>query len=474
MDADVTTSTTFEPASSPSRAGYRPAKPGRVLGILFAAVVIAAGSYFATPPSSPADVPAPHANVPVPGDVGALTGLGPAPGVTVDGRLPIADRLTFWGDRVAARPRDFLSLVQLALVKAEQGRLSSDLEGYRQALTDIDRSLAIVPAYPPTIRARGSIRFALHDFSGALADARTVLEASPSDPAALALLGDAALELGSTDDAEAAYDRLGGLAPGPWLDIRRARLASVTGDADRALSLARRASEAAPSADPGEIGFYQYAVGEYARLSGDPVTARAGFEASFAARSSDIGALVGLARIDAFERRTDDAIANLRAAVAIAPQPESLSLLGDLLERSGDDAGAREAFETVRFIGRLGTLQGVVFDRQLLYFELDHGGATATVLDSAMASLAARPDASGHDMVAWALYRLGRLEEAAIEIDAARANGADGARLRFHDGAIALAQGDRARGLTLIESALADGPALDPRERAEAERLLAS
>jgi tetratricopeptide (TPR) repeat protein len=469
----VTTSTTVELASSASRARFRPAKPGRALGILIAAVVIAGGTYIAGPRTGPTNTHAPQANVPVPGDVAALTGPGAAPGATVDGRLPIADRLTFWADRVAARPDDFLSLVQLALVEAEQARLSADLDRYQRALTDIDRSLAIVPAYPPTIRARGSIRFALHDFSGALADARTVLEASPSDAAALALLGDAAIELGRTDEAEAAYDRLEGIAPGPWLDVRRARLASGTGDADRALSLARKASQTATSADPGEIAFYEYAVGEYARLLGDGVAARAGYEAALADRPSDIGALVGLARIDSFEGRTTDAIAGLRAAVAIAPQPESLALLGDQLAQSGDDAGAKEAFETVRFIARLGTLQGAVFDRQLLRFELDHGGATPAIVDSARASLAARPDASGHDVVAWALYRLGRFGDAAIEIDAARATGADDARLRFHDGAIALAQGDRARGLALIESALADGPALDPGERAEAERLVA-
>lgn len=441
------------------------------MGVLLAALVIAGGSYIAGPLSGATDVRAPQSDVRVPGDVAALADPMDTLGATADGRLPIADRLTFWADRVAVRPDDFLSLVQLALVEAEQARLSADLDGYRRALTDIDRSLAIVPAYPPTIRARGSIRFALHDFSGALADARTVLEASPSDAAALALLGDAAIELGMTDDAEAAYDRLDAIAPGPWLDVRRARLASVTGDADRALSLARKASQTATSDDPGQIAFYDYALGEYARLAGDAETAQAGFEAALLLSHTDIGALVGLARIDAFNGQPNEAIAHLRAAVAIAPQPESLSLLGDLLKEAGDDAGAAEAFETVRFISRLGTVQGAVYDRQLIRFELDHGGATAALLDSARASLAVRPDATGHDLVAWALYRLGRFDEATAEITAARANGANDARLRFHDGAIALERGDKARGLALIESALADGPALDPAERAEAERL---
>ena len=111
-------------------------------------------------------------------------------------------------------------------------------------------------------------------------------------------------------------------------------------------------------------------------------------------------------------------------------------MLGDLLTAAGDPAGATKAYETVRFIEQLGDIQASTYDRQLLRFELDHGGATAAVLERARASVAERPDWTGHDTVAWSLYRLGRFEEAAAEITAARSLGADDARLRFHEGAI--------------------------------------
>jgi tetratricopeptide (TPR) repeat protein len=395
-----------------------------------------------------------------------------AAGATVDGRLPIAHRLAFWAERVEATPNDFLSLVQLALVKAEGARLTADLGGYQRALADIDRSLAIVPAYPPTIRARASIRYALHDFAGALADATAVLEATPSDATALAVRGDSLLELGRPDEAGLAYDRLAEIAPGPWLDVRLARLASATGEADRALSLARRALTSAPSVDPTELAFYGYALGEYARLAGDADAARAGFETALAERPTDVAALVGLARVDAFGGDLAAALVGLRTAADIVPQPETLALLGDLQMTMGDTAAAETAFETVRFIRELGSIQGAVYDRQLIRFELDHGGATDATLALARASLAVRPDSGGHDLLAWALYRLERFDDAAAEIAAARETGANDARLRLHDGAIALALGDVAGGRLLIQHALDAGPALDPIERSEAERLL--
>jgi len=471
----MTTSTGLHQANqAPSLAshGLREARPGRAFGVLIAAVLIAAGTYVASPSFRPAVSPV-HPLLPVPGDVAPLTGGGdPAPGATVDGRLPIADRLAFWAKRVDATPGDFLSLAQLALVEAEKSRLTVDLEGYQRALADVNRSLAILPGYPPTIRARGSIRFALHDFAGALADAKVVLQASPTNASALALLGDASIELGRPADAAAAFDALAKIAPGPWLDVRRARLASATGDPERALSLARKAAAGAPSDDPAEVGFYDYALGEYARLAGDADAARAGYQAALMIRPTDVGALVGLARIDAFDGRTADAIAGLSAAAAIVPQPETLALLGDLEQGSGDPTAAAKRYKTVRFIEQLGSLQGAVYDRQLLRFELDHGGASAGVLAAAQASVAARPDSTGHDLAAWALYRRGRFGEAAAEIKLAHAYGSNDARLRFHEGAISLARGDLEAGHALLTSALASGPALDPIERAEAVRLL--
>ena len=188
-------------------------------------------------------------------------------------------------------------------------------------------------------------------------------------------------------------------------------------------SLARAAAGAADTLDPADRGVYALAVGEYARLAGDGATARAAFTDALAIRPDDLGALVGLARVDAAEGHGDAAIDGLQRAAAIAPQPETLALLGDVLLAAGDERGATEAFETVRLIGQLGDIQGSVYDRVILRFELDHGGDAGRVLAAAQAGLADRPDAGGHDLVAWALHRLGRDEEALGSIAAARASG---------------------------------------------------
>ena len=221
-----------------------------------------------------------------------------------------------------------------------------------------------------------------------------------------------------------------------------------------------------------DLGFYDYAVGEYARTAGDATAAGVAFKAALAVRSTDLGSLVGLARVDAYQGDIPAAIAALRTATAIAPQPETVGLLGDLLAATGDATGSAEQFATVRFIEKLGEIQSTVYDRVILRFELDHGGASDAMLAKAQASLAARPDYTGHDTVAWALYRLGRYDEAGAQMTSAMANGSADARLLYHRGAIELGQGNAAAGRADLGQALTAGPALDPNERAEAQDLL--
>jgi tetratricopeptide (TPR) repeat protein len=181
-----------------------------------------------------------------------------------------------------------------------------------------------------------------------------------------------------------------------------------------------------------------------------------------AIRPTDFASILGLAKVDAASGRVATAIAELEQAVAIVPQPESLILLGDLRSLDGDTKGAADAYATVRAIRRLSVLEGSVYDRQLLQFELDHGGASPTILAAAEAGLAIRTDAAGYDLAAWAAYRIGHLALAQRDMDATLATGIRDARILEHAGAIAMARGDRARGGALLEEALALGPALDP------------
>lgn len=437
----------------------------RAVGILAAALIVAAGSYAAatlTPHPTPRQPVVPHsATIPV---------------ALADSSADLADidaQLRLWVPKAAADARDDISAGNVALLYLGRGRFTGDAADYDRARAAADRAVTANPRSTGTRALKATVLQATHDFRGALTLATTILADEPGNIDALVVSGDAELELGRLSDAAAAYRRAAAVVPGPSLDARLARLAWLSGDAAAGLRLATQArTEAAGDDELSDPSFYPAQLGEMARITGDEATARTAFADALAIRPTNQLALLGRARLEAFDGADSAAIADLRTAAAIAPRPETLGLLADLLQRAGDAAGARAQSDTIRVIERLGGTSAQLFDRQIVGFDLDHGLATQAVLDRAVAAAAIRPDAPGLDTVAWAAYRLGDLATARQRSDAALATGSIDARILYHAGAIRIAAGDVAGGRAFVERALALGPALDPLDRGSAEALL--
>ena len=410
------------------------------------------------------------------GDVGTVPVAAPIPvvaGSDEPGRLPIADRLAFWTARVERDPTDHVSMVQLAGLEAQEARRTSDVDRFRRADALLDRALAIDPLSFNALRAKAGVRFALHDFQGAMELADRVLGIAAGDVGAMAIDADARLEMGDLVKAGAEYEQLATLVPGPAVDARRARHAYLVGDDADALRLATDARDAARHLERiDDPAFYHYQLAELARLTGDADLARAELKAGLAMAPDDTRLLLSAARLGAATDHIDDAIAALEHATAIVPSPESLTLLGDLKALVGDDAGAQAAFATVDGIGQLAAAGGGVYDRQLALFALDHGRVDAALVARLRDALRDRPDAYGHDLLAWALYRTGQLDAAATEAEAALSTGIHDARILYHAGAIAVAAGETEAGHARLIDAMARSTALAPSEIAGATTLL--
>ncbi|MBI3746526.1 MAG: hypothetical protein HY264_08425 [Chloroflexi bacterium] len=474
------------PALQPRRLPTRP----RPLGILAAAVLVAAASFVAswsglgthrtsttsgTGASLPGRAPVGGGSNPAaPADLG-IPGTGAA-SLAIGSLGELDHNITLWTANLQANPQDFLSATNLASLYHARARLTADLADHQRALEAARTAIAIAPTEGQARRLEAAILYSLHDFHGAFASADALYRSNPTELGALATRADASIELGNLAAARADLAALQAAAPGPATAIRVARLAFVTGDIAGAVRLAKQARDAAV-ADGGDPGFYEYALAEYERNAGDAAAAEAGYRAALAVRAGDLGALLGLARIEAFDGRIAEAVTTLQQATAIAPTPEAEGLLGDLRSaraQAGDGAAAAAAFGTVRLTRTLSAVSGTVYDRILVKFDLDHGSASTAAVDDARAGLADRTDGGAHDLLAWALHRTGRDGEAWTEIQAALATGAADARTQFHAGAIAAGLGDAATATRLLDAALAMGPALDPPERTEAAGVLAS
>ena len=358
----------------------------RPLAILAASVALVAASQVATLLEPGANAPAaPGAGVPAqdrPAVAGPITPVD-APVANAPGSLAQIDRsIASWTGNLERNDRDFLAAGILATLYEARARLSGDVTDYARAGEAANRSLAIEPRQLDVRALHARVLLATHDFRRALDEAEALDRTAPGQPAILAIMADARLELGDVDAAEALYARIALLAPGPAVTARLARVAFLRGDttvAVREAAAAFMAAEAEAQDGP-SLSWYAYLAGVLNLASGSPEEAATWFDRALAAWPESHLALAGGARAAAALGDVDAAIAGYRAAIAIAPQPDALTALGDLLALRGDAGGAAEQYATVRAIGQLQGDGALVYNRQLALFELDHDGDAAAAL----------------------------------------------------------------------------------------------
>jgi tetratricopeptide (TPR) repeat protein len=451
----------------------------RLAGIALATALLVGGSYAVSWAARPPAVPANHgAGAAGPAaSITPVTGFGPAAPPAGASELLLArfDRaIRAWNGNVASNPGDYVSATNLGSVYVGRARLTGDLGDYERALAAADRAIEIDPSYVPARSLRATILFAVHDFGAALAEARVARGQDGGDLQALAIAGDASLELGDVDAARLAYAELERLAPSAPVFSRLARLAFLEGRTDAAVGLVERALDAVASEPASEAtAFYAYQLGELRRARGEVALAVTAYEQALDDLPGYVPAAAGLAHVREAQGRRAEAISLLEAATARLPQPELVAALGDLYALAGDPATAERQYELVERIAELAVASGSVYDRQLILFAADHDRGLPAAVARARAELAVRPDIYAHDALAWVLFKSGHLDEAAAEMDVALALGTRDPRLAYHAGMIAAAQGRGDDARRLLSAALEGKAYLPPVQVPVIEEALA-
>ena len=107
-----------------------------------------------------------------------------------------------------------------------------------------------------------------------------------------------------------------------------------------------------------------------------------------------------------------------------------------------------------------------------MLFYADHDLKTDLAVQLALGELDVRKDIYGYDAAAWALYRDGRVEEAAPLIEQALRLGTRDARLFYHAGMIEHELGRREQARAYLEEALDLNPEFSLLQAAEARQVL--
>ena len=145
-------------------------------------------------------------------------------------------------------------------------------------------------------------------------------------------------------------------------------------------------------------------------------------------------------------------------AIVVVPMPLFIAELGDLYARAGNQEEAQKQYALVEYIGRLGRINQVLHNRDLALFYADHDSKLSEAIDLAQKELEVRHDIYTWDALAWALYKNGKLTEAADASGKALKFGTRDPLLLFHSGMIAEGLGHREQARSELQEALNINP----------------
>lgn len=370
-------------------------------------------------------------------------------------------------DQARRHPKRTDAWLALGRAWVRVARESADPGFYLAAEACAAEALRHAPGTAHALALEALVLTSQHRFADARDRARAALATDPDDLVALGVLADALLELGDVDGAEEAAQRMMDLKPSLPSYSRAAHLRWLRGDRAGAKEHYRHAIDAGwdgRDREPTAWTLVQAAMVFW--HEGDYEGAEAGCDLALRWLADHAPALACKGRAALSLGRAEEAAALLARSLEASPLVETAWLLADARREAGDEAGAVAAEAQALRIGR--TTDGLQLGAFLASRNL-HLGEALRRLEQEKAE---RGGVALDDALAWALYRAGRLDEAAAAAERARAPGTPDARTLFHAGAIAVARGQAKQGRALIEEALALNPAFDVNEAREARRIL--
>ena len=372
----------------------------------------------------------------------------------------------------ASRSNGSTDYDKLGAAYLQKGRETSDFSYFELAEKALTKSLELASpgdmqsAAPLTHLA--AVYMGEHRFPEAADYAERALALGSGDLTPFGLLGDAHADMGDYDRAAQDYEKLllhvSSAQPSRGLsymhDSRVSYLEFIRGNYAGAILLARQAvSTAIQSHMPGEnFAWTYFQLGEYQFQAGDLAGADAAYQSALEALPGYYRGLSGLAKVRVAQEKYEEGIAFYKKAIEAVPFPEYAAALGDVYEKLGRRDEAKKQYDLVEYIGYLTDLNQHNYNRDLALFYADRGIKLPDSLELARRELEVRRDVYTQDVLAWSLFKNGRLKEASAAMDKALSMGTQDAMFYFHAGLIHRDLGDVDVAREYLNRALAINP----------------
>ena len=389
------------------------------------------------------------------------------------------EAIRFFENKVKNDPENFSANNRLAGLYLQKLRETGSAQYLELAIRAAHISLESVPEVRNTggLAALALTEFASHEFVSAKEHALRLIELDPRKSYPQGILGDALVELGEYEQAEAAYKKITLLDNGTTdgSETRFARLAQLKGDnagAQKhfAAALALALNQPVPPRET--VAWIRWQLGETAFSIGDYETAEKNYRDSLTTFPDYYRAVASLGKVRAAQNDLQGAIEQYEKVTRILPDPTYIAALGDLYKLAGREDDAKKQYELVEQIGHLSELNGALYNRQLALFYADHDLKPEEAYNLAAQEYESRKDIYGADALAWTALKAGKLTEAKDAIKDALKLGTQDAKLFYHAGMIEKASGNNSQAAGYLRNTLKINPMFDALQSEKARAAL--
>lgn len=348
----------------------------------------------------------------------------------------------------------------LAAAFMQKARETGDFSFNARAEESLKESFKIAPDNYDGLKMQAAVELNYHRFADALQTARRIQAINPRDHEVYGEVVDALVELGEYDRAVDAAQKMVDLRPDTASYSRISYIRALHGDRKGAIEAMKMAAESAGAQNPENIAWIRVHLGDELMNDGKSKEAEHEYDHALYLFPDYHLALAAKARARYADGDTDSAITYYKRAIERVPLPDYIAALGDLYAKLGRADEAKQQYDQVEFIEKMGS-NGGTYSRQLAMFWADHDQHLDEALKIAENERATRKDIYASDILAWSLYKNGRFAEAKNYIDEAlRLNTLD-PRLLYHAGMIYLAADDKTKGKEYLKQALSINPNFD-------------
>ena len=356
-----------------------------------------------------------------PNAIGPAVGMPGAPPTSASG---LQERIKDMEERLRGHPDDVSAAVLLADALLRQARATNDARPTSRASEVLKTVLKEDPIQYDALRMLGAIYLSQHRFRDALSLGERARELRPTDAWNYGVMGDALIELGEYDKAFKAFDTMMTLRPSATAYARVSYARELRGDLQGALEAMEFAEKATPPQDPEAQAWYAAHIGElYLRMGMLDEADRAYRRAAFVFPNYP-PTMIGQGKVKVARGDHDGALQLYLDQMKRTPTLDLAARIGDLY------AEARNAAESERYYQLAEDLAGPPIaqtEANLALFLADHDRKLNEAVKIAEAVAATRQDIFTEDALAWAYFKVGRLDEAvAASARALRTGSRDG------------------------------------------------